>query len=86
MADMFIRNLTHPHRTPDSLPKSATDRCRWRCSACDHEWEQTVLNVVGAGRPCPRCAELMGGAPLSRAARATASGVVPQQERGLRIL
>ncbi|MBQ1065227.1 zinc-ribbon domain-containing protein [Micromonospora sp. D75] len=63
VAAMFVGNLTNPHRTPDSMPKSATDRCRWRCSACKHEWEQTVLNVVGAGRPCPRCAKLMGGAP-----------------------
>jgi len=63
VADLFVCNLSEPTRSPTVLRKSSEDRCRWQCTVCSNEWEQTVVKVVSARRPCPRCAESLKGAP-----------------------
>lgn len=62
LADEFRSNSTRPGIGLSLLPPSSTDRCRWSCVACGHEWTATVGSRCGAGRNrgrgtnCPTCA------------------------------
>lgn len=52
----LIANLTHASRGLEHLRPGSTDRCLWRCSACSHEWEATVVNRLLKESGCPECA------------------------------
>lgn len=78
IAARFVRNETHPHRTPDALTCQSNDRCVWECENRIHkEYPKVVAKRVGSksGRRqgCPDCSELR---------RAAASAVVAG-ERGI---
>jgi hypothetical protein len=44
------------NRDPSCFTLGSGQRCRWRCSQCEHEWEATVSNRAVHGSGCPRCA------------------------------
>ena len=50
----------HP-MSPDQVTVSSGMRVHWKCSACLHEWQASVLNKVSGKTGCPKCARANGG-------------------------
>ncbi|TCC64752.1 hypothetical protein E0H73_10360 [Kribbella pittospori] len=53
----LVINLTATDRGLTGLRPGSTDRCLWRCSACLHEWEATLVNRILKGSGCPVCGQ-----------------------------
>ena len=49
----------HP-MSPDHVTFSSNMRAHWKCSACLHEWQASVLNKVSGKTGCPKCARADG--------------------------
>ena len=49
-------NKNHP-KSPDHVTFKSGMRAHWKCSACLHEWQASVLNKVCGKTGCPMCAK-----------------------------
>ncbi|MEU3105281.1 zinc-ribbon domain-containing protein [Streptomyces griseoflavus] len=60
IATELVAVIGHDDVTSDWLQPSDQRGCRWRCTACAHEWTCTVTKRTtgGAGSGCPKCARL----------------------------
>jgi rubrerythrin len=68
----FLANLTDAGLTLADLRPNSLDRCRWRCSTCEFEWEASVANRISKTSGCPNCARLRGADQRSQAPRGKA--------------
>ncbi|DBA68594.1 TPA: hypothetical protein ACH3X2_013532 [Trebouxia sp. C0005] len=50
----------HP-MSPNHVTVSSNMRAHWKCSACLHEWQASVLNKVHYTTGCPKCAKANAG-------------------------
>ncbi len=50
----------HP-MSPDQVTVFCHMRAHWKCSACLHEWQASVLNKVRGKTGCPQCARINPG-------------------------
>ncbi len=50
----------HP-LSPDQVTVSSNMRAHWKCSACLHEWQASVLDKAHGKTGCPKCAKTNGG-------------------------
>jgi len=50
----------HP-LSPDQVTVNSHMRAHWKCSACLHEWQASVLNKARGKSGCPKCAKANGG-------------------------
>ncbi|MFF5512091.1 zinc-ribbon domain-containing protein [[Kitasatospora] papulosa] len=66
LAGEFLECLDEPGRTPQDLLPKSNKNCRWRCTACGHEWRAQVATRT-TGNGCPAC-----GRTRSAQIRATA--------------
>ncbi|DBA68584.1 TPA: hypothetical protein ACH3X2_013524 [Trebouxia sp. C0005] len=46
----------HP-MSPDHVTAFSNMRAHWKCNACLHEWQASVVNKVGGKTGCPKCAK-----------------------------
>jgi len=49
----------HP-TSPDEVTVSSNMRAHWKCSACLHEWQTSVLGKTCSKTGCPKCAKANG--------------------------
>jgi hypothetical protein len=66
----FVKCVDDPSRSPADLLPASHRRCKWRCSACNTEWETTPALRVGFGIPgtgCPECGAEQRGKSRARA-------------------
>ncbi len=49
--------------SPDKVTFNSHLRAHWKCSACLHEWQASVLNKVRGKTGCPNCAKSNGNMP-----------------------
>ncbi len=61
LAAEWVINETHPGRGPADLRPGSHDRCRWRCTTCDHTWSAVIKNRTRGGTGCPGCASRKSG-------------------------
>ena len=47
--------------SPDQVTFSSNMRAHWKCSACLHEWQASVLTRTQGKTGCPKCAKANGG-------------------------
>lgn len=69
----FVANVSYPGVGLDQLRPSSTDKCRWRCSTCGHEWGARVGHRVKSGSGCPPCGDR----------RASVARMIPKHGRSL---
>jgi len=50
----------HP-LSPDQVTVCSNTRAHWRCSACLHEWQASVLGKTRGKTGCPKCAKANAG-------------------------
>lgn len=55
LATEFLENISRPGIEPGWLSPCAKDTCRWRCSACRHEWQSSVTSRAFLRSDCPAC-------------------------------
>lgn len=68
IAEELIENLTRPGIGLEWLSPSSKDRCLWRCSSCNHEWNTSIYSRAGLRTGCPRCS--LNRAALARSTAA----------------
>ncbi|DBA68592.1 TPA: hypothetical protein ACH3X2_013530 [Trebouxia sp. C0005] len=49
--------------SPDQVTVFSNMRAHWKCSACLHEWQTTVIGKARCKSGCPKCALALGGRP-----------------------
>ncbi len=47
--------------SPDQVAVFSNIRAHWKCSACLHKWQATVLNKTRGKTGCPKCAKANSG-------------------------
>jgi len=47
--------------SPDQLTVSSHMRAHWKCSACLHEWQASVMHKARGKTGCPKCAKANAG-------------------------
>ncbi len=47
--------------TPDQVTVYSNVRAHWKCSACLHEWQTSVMMKARDNSGCPKCAKANGG-------------------------
>ncbi len=55
LSSQFVKNATHPDRTPAALRPGSHDRCQWRCPTCGYQWITSVKNRTRNGTGCLSC-------------------------------
>ncbi|DBA77912.1 TPA: hypothetical protein ACH3X2_008337 [Trebouxia sp. C0005] len=60
VASFWDAKKNHP-TSPDQVTAFSGMRAHWKCSACLHEWQTTVLGKVHGKTGCPKCAKANGG-------------------------
>ncbi len=56
----------HP-LSPDQVTVNSHVRAHWKCNACLHEWQGTVVNKARGKSGCPKCAKANGNMPADGA-------------------
>ncbi|WP_376785977.1 MULTISPECIES: zinc-ribbon domain-containing protein [Aeromicrobium] len=80
----LVQNLTSPGLTLVDLRPNSVDRCMWKCSSCEFEWEATVVNRISKKSGCPECAQQRSAETRSLApAHASLGGLHPDLAREL---
>lgn len=52
----FLGNLTRPGVPLEWVGPNTSDKCRWRCPDCGHEWTTSIASRAGQLSGCPKCA------------------------------
>ncbi|DBA67600.1 TPA: hypothetical protein ACH3X2_001340, partial [Trebouxia sp. C0005] len=50
----------HP-MSPDQVTVFSSMKAHWKCSACLHEWQASVMHKARGNTGCPKCAKANGG-------------------------
>ena len=58
---LFWNAMKNYPLSPDQVTVSSGMRAYWKCGACWHEWQASILNKVSGKTGCPKCARTNGG-------------------------